>query len=335
MVSRVVRVVRRYSQESITIMSVPARSGPVRSLRVSCLFLLLFCLAVCFTVICSAVWGYCMVHRLQYAQMILSMQKLDIVALQRSRGELESIIAEQEKQIGDLAQKTYLLQQKLVELEEQTLEIRGVLAERKAQNLDNKWISALKLPEINLSMVSCLPSGGPSESYIQTSMGDAAANVIARVSLQLPSTSAALEMLQENAVKYQRIINHTPSLWPVKGLISSTFGYRLHPVTGQWRMHEGLDIAAAYATPICAAGGGVVIHAGEKGAYGYTVIIDHDYGLKTLYAHMSKILVQPGSRVGKGEHIGLVGSSGVSTGPHLHYEVWRDGSPVNPVDYLD
>lgn len=335
MVSRAVRVVRRYSQESITIMAIPDRSGSVRSFRVSSLFLLLSCVGLCFAVICSAVWGYCIVHRLQHAQMILSMQKLDIVELQRSRRELGAIIVEQEKQIRDFAQQTYLLQQKLVELEEQTLEIRNVLAEKKSQNLDNQWISALKLPEINLSMMSCLPSGGPAEPFIQTSMGDAAADAIARVSSQLPSTSAVLEMLRENAVKYQRIINHTPSLWPVKGLISSAFGYRLHPVTGQWRMHEGLDIASAYATPICATGAGVVIYAGEKGGYGYTVMIDHDYGMKTLYAHMSKILVQRGSRVDKGDHIGLVGSSGVSTGPHLHYEVWQDGSPVNPLNYLD
>lgn len=335
MISRVVKVARKCSRESITIMAVPARSGSVRSFRVSRLLLLMFCLLACFAVLSSVVWGYCMVHRLQHAQMTLSMQKLDIVELQRSRRELQSIITGQNDQIRDFAHQTYLLQQRLAELEEQTLEIRDVLAERKAENSHNKWISALKLPEINLLTPSCLASGGPSEPFTKTSVGDVTKDVITRMSLQLPSTSAALEILRENALKYQRIVSHTPSLWPAKGPISSAFGYRTHPVTGQWKMHEGLDIAAAYGTPVCAAGAGMVIHAGEKGAYGYAVIIDHDYGLQTLYAHMSRILVRRGSRVEKGDHIGLVGSSGVSTGPHLHYEVWQDGRPVNPADYLD
>lgn len=332
--SRIVSVVRRYSGKTMTIMAVPSRDGAVRGFRVSYLSLLLLSVVLCLTALYFVVWSYCMVHRLRDAQMLLSMQRLDIVELQRTRKELERIVAEQNEQIMSFSRKTYFLQQKLSELEKQALEIRDVLAERKAQNSQNKWIAALELPELYLSTTH-LPSGGPSEPLVWINVKDMAEDVIAQVSSRLPGTSAALEVLRDNAVEFRRIVSHTPSLRPTEGIMSSAFGYRRHPITGAWRMHEGVDIAAPLGTPIYAAGAGVVIHAGEKGGYGYTVIIDHDYGLTTLYAHMSKILVERGALVQKGDCIGLVGSTGVSTGPHLHYEVWVNGQPVNPLDYFD
>jgi murein DD-endopeptidase MepM/ murein hydrolase activator NlpD len=335
MVFRVVKVARRYSRESMTVMVVPDRRGSVRSFRISCLFLLLIFASVVITVIGSMVWALCVVNRLQHAHAKLGIQELALIDLKRSRKELEAIIEQQKGQVRDFVQQTYWLQQKLVELEEQTLEIRDVLTERKTESSDNKWISDLKLPEVNPLMTSYLPSGGPDEPFVRASMVDLAADVIARMSLHVPSTFATLEMLRDNVMEYQRIVRHTPSLWPVEGPISSAFGYRTHPTTREWRMHEGVDIVAAHGTPIRAAGTGVVVHAGEKGGYGYSVVIDHEYGLKTLYAHMSKILVKRGGIVEKGECIGFIGSSGVSTGPHLHYEVWQDGKPVSPAYFLD
>lgn len=99
-------------------------------------------------------------------------------------------------------------------------------------------------------------------------------------------------------------------------------------------MHNGVDIAAPIGTPIIAPSDGVVIYAGPKGGYGRAVIIDHGYGIQTLYGHTSQLFVSEGDHVSRGEKIAAVGSTGASTGPHLHYEVHVDGIPTNPMNYI-
>src|SRR6185436_17696139 len=117
-------------------------------------------------------------------------------------------------------------------------------------------------------------------------------------------------------------------IWPVNGTLTSGFGWR-------WgRMHEGIDIAAPTGTPISAAASGTVIYAGWMGGYGNLVVIDHGNGLATAYGHQSSIAVGSGTYVSQGQTIGYVGSTGHSTGPHVHFEVRVNGSPVDPLGYL-
>ena len=122
--------------------------------------------------------------------------------------------------------------------------------------------------------------------------------------------------------------------WPVVGPITSPFGYRVHPVTGVTRFHSGLDIAVEYGTPVRAADHGTVIYASWYGGYGNCVIIQHRGDLSTLYGHNSKLLVHEGDRVRQGQVISLAGSTGMSTGPHCHFEVRQQGTPVDPRSYL-
>lgn len=127
----------------------------------------------------------------------------------------------------------------------------------------------------------------------------------------------------------------TPSGWPVGGgWVSSVFGVRADPFSGHQTVHEGVDIASHLGSPVHAVGDGVVSHSGERAGYGMLVEITHESGLITRYAHTSATLVKVGDRVKKGQSIALVGSSGRSTGPHLHFEVVRNGRAVDPMKYL-
>jgi len=123
----------------------------------------------------------------------------------------------------------------------------------------------------------------------------------------------------------------TGMTWPVNGHVTSYFGYRYHPILHFTRFHSGLDIGAAWGSPIIAAADGQVVVAGWTGGYGRAVQIAHGGGISTVYGHMSQVIAQPGSFVHAGQLIGYVGSTGLSTGPHLHYEVRRNGTPVNPL----
>jgi murein DD-endopeptidase MepM/ murein hydrolase activator NlpD len=122
--------------------------------------------------------------------------------------------------------------------------------------------------------------------------------------------------------------------YPVYGPVSSEFGWRVHPISGTERLHAGIDFAVDYGTPIFAAGGGTVIFSGWYGGYGYAVILDHGGGITTLYAHADELLVSEGIWVNAGTIIAKVGSTGYSTGPHLHFEVRENGEPVDPRGYL-
>jgi murein DD-endopeptidase MepM/ murein hydrolase activator NlpD len=121
-------------------------------------------------------------------------------------------------------------------------------------------------------------------------------------------------------------------MWPVAGRITSGFGYRIHPILRFARLHKGVDFGASWGTPIVAAADGQVTAAGWAGGYGRQVRIAHADGIATSYSHMSRIVADEGRLVRRGEVIGYVGSSGLSTGPHLHYEVRKHGTPVNPMN---
>ena len=148
------------------------------------------------------------------------------------------------------------------------------------------------------------------------------------------TTETDLSMLQAYLLAQSAVMAATPSLLPIQGWLSSTFGYRRHPYDGTYRLHSGVDIAAEPGTPVRAPAQGLVIYSGYREGYGKVVVIDHGYGIRTLFAHNSKLFANAGIRVKRGEIISQVGSTGQSTGPHLHYEVRKNGVPVNPVTFF-
>ncbi|NLO96668.1 MAG: peptidoglycan DD-metalloendopeptidase family protein [Peptococcaceae bacterium] len=155
---------------------------------------------------------------------------------------------------------------------------------------------------------------------------------------KLEKDSKALESkIRELQKKYAGSnINGSISVWPTPNCkyITSPFGYRIHPITGQHKLHTGVDIGASYGSNVVATGAGIVIFSGWYGAYGNTVIIDHGNGISSLYGHLSSRAVSENDVVVPGQVIGKVGSTGWSTGPHLHFEVRKNGEPVNPLQYF-
>jgi murein DD-endopeptidase MepM/ murein hydrolase activator NlpD len=158
-----------------------------------------------------------------------------------------------------------------------------------------------------------------------------------RAYAELEQTSRDIEyMIQnlQNPASRGQVRASGVLIWPFAGEITSPFGWRIHPVFGTQKFHTGIDLGADYGDPIKAADSGVVIHADWLGGYGKAVIIDHGNGLQTLYAHNSELVVSNGQTVRKGQLISRAGSTGYSTGPHLHFEVRRNGSPTDPMGYL-
>ncbi|MCO4769072.1 MAG: M23 family metallopeptidase [Deltaproteobacteria bacterium] len=131
------------------------------------------------------------------------------------------------------------------------------------------------------------------------------------------------------------LVNSHPSVWPVRGWLTSRYGYRNSPHGEGRRLHAGIDIAAPRGTPVVAPSDGHVVFAGYHTAYGNLVIIDHGYGLSSKYAHLSRLHVRVGQRIAAGNLLGRVGSTGRSTGPHLHFEIHQDGVAVNPLRFLE
>jgi len=127
----------------------------------------------------------------------------------------------------------------------------------------------------------------------------------------------------------------TPKGWPVDGNVTSLFGKRDHPQTGAAQFHTGVDIAAEPGRPVRATADGIVSFADWSGGSGNLVALEHGFGFSTYYAHNKMLNVKAGQKVKRGDIIGYIGSTGNSTGPHVHYEVWKEGKPVNPKDYID
>ncbi len=158
---------------------------------------------------------------------------------------------------------------------------------------------------------------------------------------------AALDELEKSSLEIEKTIQALQSkenggskpvagtmLWPVSGRITSPYGNRFHPVLKKWKLHTGVDLAAATGTPIKAVASGKVIVSATLSGYGKTIIIDHGGGISTLYGHNSALLFSVGKTVAKGEVIAKAGSTGLSTGPHCHFEVRSNGSPVDPMKWL-
>jgi murein DD-endopeptidase MepM/ murein hydrolase activator NlpD len=226
--------------------------------------------------------------------------------------------------LGRLTVAARQAEERAVAEETARLEVLAVLEENRAIQESIRAQLAGRIAQIEAQLADMESQQAELSELIRTKQAEIAAREQAR--RRASAGSVAVPMLTNPS--------QAGMIWPTQGRLSSGFGYRRHPILGYSRLHQGLDIGNASGTSIWAAAAGTVIHAGWRGGYGNSVIIDHGGGVATLYAHMSRILAAVGTTVERGDPVGLMGSTGLSTGPHLHFEVRLGGNATDPLPFL-
>ena len=231
----------------------------------------------------------------------------------------KAIKAQQEQKLQELAKNTEAVQKQL-----------AVLHKIEAQVREQMKKSGMELPGKSEPSAENGGKGGPSKTKVSDVVVLQEQNALLHKNLQASTQDWDNLLTSIKAENYRNEV--TPNLWPLDGgYISSDFGGRANPFDGYSSdYHPGIDIAANYGTPIYASAAGYVQRAGWYGGYGKYIKISHDYGYATAYGHLSSIEISAGDYVSKGQLIGYVGSTGYSTGPHLHFEVLHYGKQVNP-----
>lgn len=222
-----------------------------------------------------------------------------------------------------LVAENYLLKQRITTYAAAVDTFRNFLAS--TEEMDNRLRAACGLYLIP-DDIRMMGVGGGGDDPVEPQVEE----LIRRAQFEqrsLDEIDAALRDQQER-------LAHLPSIWPVRGWVTSGFGYRSDPFTGRRNMHDGIDIVAPYGTPVVAPAAGKVIYSGWKSNWGRVVEIDHGNGIHTFFAHLRSTSVEVGATVTRGQQIGRLGSTGRSTGAHLHYGVKRKGSWVNPRNYI-
>lgn len=300
---------------------------------------------------------------LQYqANQALAVQVAELDDLKRTNRSQEAQIEQVQSIVKSTTQQLEALQQleeQIREITEQGLPVsrsgdtlpttdrisgRGGPDEAVALSLNLPTLSAMLPTEVSghllgkrdtLPLYMAQPSYHRADAQRATQKAHATEQEATMQGTEIERLIGSLTVGKQAIVEHLDYIAHRPTGWPVSGaLLTDRFGTRWSPFGWGQQHHEGIDLALGYGEPAVATAGGTVVHAGWlAGGYGYAVIIDHGYGFQTLYAHFSRVGVEVGDTVTRGDVIGWVGSTGNSTGPHVHYEVILNGVSVDPMKY--
>jgi len=227
-----------------------------------------------------------------------------------------------------LQKKMDELNRKIADLEDKDANIYRAIFEAEPMEFDSSL-----LRQNNDEQYDRLMAATESGKLLEV-LNEKMSTLVARVEMQ----NRSFKQLAVMASRKKDFLASIPAIQPVanKNLrkMASGFGYRLHPIYKTYKMHEGIDFTAPTGTPIYATGNGRIVTAGPDRGYGNCVVISHGFGYQTLYGHMYRIKARPGQQVKRGELIGYVGNTGLSSGSHLHYEVIRNGKKINPINYF-
>ncbi len=260
---------------------------------------------------------------------LLSWGAYDYYHLKKQQPENAQLLREniqQRMQLAALAQKIDLINNKMVELKRFDDKLKVMV------NLEpgEDGTQFLGIGGSDPSLMDPAYSIEKAHKKLVRLMHQSLDNLNTEISLRTQEKEDLCKFLEEKKSMWAC----TPSIWPAKGWVSSKFGYRKSPFTNEKEFHNGLDISAKTGSPIIAPADGIVSSSGRTYGFGIILTINHGYGLKTRYGHLSKVLVKKGESVKRGQKIALMGNTGRSTGPHLHYEVQLKGVPVNPLRYI-
>ncbi|WP_373529889.1 murein hydrolase activator EnvC [Nostoc sp.] len=277
------------------------------------------------------------VARLRYLQQsptsvgwAVLLQSQNISEFISRRHQLKLIYQADQKILVKLNEQASLINKQKTEVEHQKNEIALIREQLLAQKADYQAQA-----QSQSELIQRLNSDRLALEAAQNQLDIDSKNLEVLIQQKVAEARARFEAQAKTNSRTNVIIRGTGVMaYPSDAPTSSPFGWRMHPVLGYRRFHAGLDFGASYGSTIRAADSGIVIFAGWYGGYGRAVIIDHGQGITTLYGHTSELYVADGQAVERGQAIAAVGSTGLSTGPHLHFEVRRDGAPVNPGDYL-
>ncbi len=278
-----------------------------------------------FLVACLAFFGYVIYDYFQLKKTTLHLKNRET----HLTGELAEI-QNQRKQIQEFANEINSLKSKLVALNNFETKIRIIANIEKTDDSNNIFGVGGSVPE---DLDAGLPLMEKHNSLIRDMHEQI--DVLSRASIHQQNE---FESLLKSLEDQQNLLASTPAIRPIsrgeKSWVTSSFGFRQSPFTGQREFHQGYDISAREGTPVLATADGVVIFVGRKGLLGNTIIIDHGHGMVTRFGHCQKFLKKRGEKVKRWEPVSLVGNTGRSTGPHVHYEVRLNGIPVNPTKYI-
>ncbi|MBS4025389.1 MAG: peptidoglycan DD-metalloendopeptidase family protein [Clostridia bacterium] len=259
-----------------------------------------------------------------YTYSKLSTEVQELEQLRQVAQEQQGQIISLEAKVEELNDETINMQTKLAEVKELEVVIREMVGLEQRKELGDQL--ELAVPRVQAFTAS---RGGEYTVFPEDVLGN-----LESIDMIIESTTEDLSQLMSDVAKRLEYLEAVPSRWPVNGRVTSGFGFRKSPFGGGREFHNGIDIAAPTGTQVKAAGKGMVVFAGTRVGYGRTVIIDHGYGLKSLYAHNTSLAVKAGQWVEANQVIARVGSTGRSTGPHLHFTVELNGKAVNPFNYL-
>lgn len=305
-------------RKKITIMALNDTGSSVKQVAVSRTFL---CFLSLFLATCLIFFGFILYDYYNVKKTLLTTQKLE-----RKISEQLEEIAIQRKQIQSFACEINTLKSRLVDLNSFEKKIRIIAGIEETADQNTIFGVGGSIPEDLKTQIPLTErhTGLLREMHQQAEQLD----------LALTDQKEEFKSLFKYLEDQRNLLAYTPSIRPAEGWISSGFGYRISPFTGLRQFHRGLDIAASTGTPIIAPANGIVTYVGVKGALGRIIVIDHGHGITTRYAHIYKALKKRGEAVERGDTIALIGNTGRSTGPHLHYEVHINGIPVDPTRYI-
>lgn len=317
MLRNLLNYIKKKRGKGYTVMVVPNFQGTTKSINIPFFLTLFF---------------FCLLAANLYLLFRYPLRITEIVHLEQKIYQLSDIIDRQErdlKQINPSIEKTHEMEERINNTNRLISEIRETLNSILQKAGQSRSASRsfefrpIQLPQYTLSSAD--------NDLTKLEILNTNLEFMER---EIEKSEANLEQLYADLRSFDKELDYTPTIWPVYGRITSGYGYRIHPISRKQDFHSGIDISARMGTPVRAAAGGRVVRANYYGGYGWTVIIDHGYGYRTLYAHNRNLVAKQGQWVTKGQVICYSGNSGNSTGPHLHYEVHVNGKTVNPTTYL-